>query len=256
MPDIDVKVSGMAVAIGMPIYGGIPSGTAMSLFRTTTKCVSAGIALDFINCAGSYVHISRDWIVDEFLKGDCQKLFFIDHDEAWSEDDFLRFVALSTRREVVVAAYPAKKDPPTFYLNCLPTAKSEEFGLIKIRGTGLGFSIIDRSVLERLAADAPRLTNPHTGKSMANIFRVDTIDGAYRGEDIAFFADVKNKLGIDVWMDPTVEIGHIGQHEWRGRISDYLKPIQKENTSDGTSNGAGSQARAGQAAEAHAGDGW
>lgn len=222
--ELNVNLKDMAVAIGMPIYGGIPADTAMSLFKTAQQCAEFGVKLDFINVAAPYVHISRDWIVDEFLKGNCQKLVFIDHDESWEPEDFGKLLALSTQRLVVGATYPAKRDgPPTFYIDWLPDAKVEQFGLIKVGGMGLGFTVIDRSVLERLAAKAEQMVHPHTGETMASIFRVDNIGARYRGEDIAFFADVR-ALGVDVWLDPNIEIGHIGQKQWRGRVSDALQP--------------------------------
>lgn len=222
--DLNVNLSGMAVAIGMPIYGGIPADTAMSLFKTAQQCAEFGVKLDFINVAAPYVHISRDWIVDEFLKGQCQKLVFIDHDESWEPEDFGKLLALSTVRDVVGATYPAKRDgPPTFYIDWLADAKVEEFGLIKVGGMGLGFTAIDRGVLQRLTDKAPRMKHPTEGHTMASIFRVDTVGDCYRGEDIAFYADVR-AMGVDVWLDPNIVIGHIGQKQWRGRVSDALQP--------------------------------
>ncbi len=227
---MEVAIRGMTVAIGMPVFGGIPAGTAMSLFRTINKCKDVGVVLDYINVSAPYVHISRDMVVDAFLKGPCQKLFFIDQDETWEPDAFLRLVAISTERKVVGASYPAKQDGPLqFFINWLDEAKSEPpFGLIKVGGMGLGFTIIDRSVIEQLAAKAPRKRHPSKGEVRAGIFRVDSIaltdDGILddRGEDIAFFHDVA-ALGIDVWIDPSITIGHIGQKEWRGRLLDRLQ---------------------------------
>jgi hypothetical protein len=219
---VDVNISGMKVAIGMPIYGGIPGGTALSMFRTVQKCTANGVYLQFITFAASYVQHSRDGVVDEFLRGDCQKLFFIDQDQTWEPEDFGRLLALSTRHEVVGAAYPAKKEPLTLYVNLFPETKVEEFGLIRVKGMGLGFTVIDRSVLERRAAKAERIKGPN-GRSIASIFRVDNHEGMYRGEDIAFFSDVRD-LGVDVWLDPSTDIGHIGQKEWRAHVGDALSP--------------------------------
>jgi hypothetical protein len=237
---VDINIAGMKVAIGMPIYGGIPSGTALSLFRTVQACTARGVYLNYITFATSYVHHSRDAVVHEFLAGGCQKLFFIDQDQTWAVEDFARLLALSTKFDVVGAAYPAKKDPPTFYANLFPETKVEEYGLIKVRGMGLGFTIIDRSVLERLAAKADKIHHPHFGKTLASIFRVDNINGSYRGEDIAFFADILD-LGVDVWMDPGIELGHIGQKEWRGRFADELNALAqpKEPVSEGIKDAIG-----------------
>ncbi len=233
MAEVNVNIKDMAVAIGMPIYGAVPAGTAMSLFKTVQAATAAGVRLDYITYATSYVHISRNWIADEFLRSSCQKLFFIDQDVTWEPEAFFRMLALSTKYEVVGGTYPIKKDGPiTFYLNATPGMPCNEHQLFSIDGMGLGFTVIDRAVMERLAAIAPQRRNPNIpGKSVAAIFRVDDIDGQDRGEDNAFYADVK-ALGIDVWLDPTVTLGHIGQREWRACLADGLKKQRKADASD------------------------
>ncbi len=236
-----VNIAGMRVAIGMPIYGGIPGGTAMSLFRTVQACTAGGVFVNFITFATSYVQHSRDGIVHEFLKGDCQKLFFIDQDQTWSVDDFTRLLALSTKYDVIGAVYPAKREPLTYYANLFPESKVEEYGLLKVRGMGLGFTIIDRKVLEKLTAKAFKIYHQHFGHGLASIFRVDNHEGQYRGEDIAFFSDVRD-LGFDVWLDPDIDIGHIGQKEYRGHLSEVISPAPlpdepQEKLRDGTNDG-------------------
>ena len=223
-----VQLKGTAVTIGMPIYGGIPSATAASLFRTALECQASGIRINLLNLAGPYVHISRDVIVDAFLKTDHEKLFFIDHDHSWSSEDFFRLLALSKLYPVVVGAYRFKTDEPKYMVSWLTTnPKSEAFGLIKVRGAGLGFAVIDRSVLQQLSDKAPLVRNEGDGPSRRRIFRVDTVDETGdgilkdRSEDIAFFDDVR-ALGVDVWLDPSLNIGHIGQTEYGGRLIDHL----------------------------------
>jgi hypothetical protein len=38
------------------------------------------------------------------------------------------------------------------------------------------------------------------------------------------FEDIR-ALGFKVWLDPTIELGHVGSKEWRGAVAEL-----KENT--------------------------
>jgi hypothetical protein len=168
------------------------------------------------------VNVGRDAVLDEFLKGENDKLFWIDSDMVWSPDDFLRLLALSTKFDCVGATYPAKVEgPPTFYVN--RQDGFGEYGLMKVGGLGLGFTIVSRDVCQRLADRAPKYTDQISGVERAQVFRVDIADGNLRTEDMAFFADITD-LGVDVWLDPSIELGHIGEREWRGSVMDALKP--------------------------------
>ena len=61
------------------------------------------------------------------------------------------------------------------------------------------------------------------------------VSGERTGEDVFFFNDVR-AAGFDVWLDPSIELGHVGEHEWRGRFADTItKP--KETVSDGNEIG-------------------
>jgi hypothetical protein len=38
---------------------------------------------------------------------------------------------------------------------------------------------------------------------------------------MAFFADVR-ELGYDVWLDPTINVGHVGSHVFRANAAKSL----------------------------------
>ena len=220
-----ISLEGISVTIGMPLYigGGIPPQTAISLTKTVARLTAMGIPVDVVMELG-LVEIARDMALDDFLQGASQKLFWIDADMVWEPDDFLRMLALSTRVDVVCAAYPAKVDgpKPTFYANIESGSKIGEYGLIDINGIGLGFTVVDRGVCQALADNAPKVLDQMTGRSLASVFRIDIVDGRRRTEDMAFFADIR-ALGYKVWLDPHLSLGHIGNKEWRGVFLDTLE---------------------------------
>lgn len=221
---MDIDLSEVAVTIGMPVYGSIPTRTAASLFATATACALNGVRCDFVMEKG-LVEMARDALFDDFLRGDTDHLFWIDSDQTWEPGDFLRLLALSTVRDVVCATYPAKTDRLTYNIDMPREVMRDELGLIEVNGLGLGFSVMSRRVCEEVAASAPRVTDTLNGREMASVFRVDTVNGKRRSEDMAFFADIR-ALGHKVWLDPSIDLGHVGEKVWTGRVMDAF--TQKE----------------------------
>jgi hypothetical protein len=56
---------------------------------------------------------------------------------------------------------------------------------------------------------------------MADVFRLDTFKGYFRGEDMAFFADIREQE-FAVWVDPTICVQHIGEKAYAENIVKYL----------------------------------
>jgi hypothetical protein len=225
-----VVLGDTSVCIGIPISGGMPPRSVMSLVKTVELMMRMGIRFDIVMEAGGSVQWARDGVLDQFLKGDKDKLFWIDSDIVWAPESFIRLLALSTKVDVVTAAYPAKVESATttFYANFIPGVKNDgPCGLMEVHGLGLGFAVVDRKVMEVLAANAPRVKEQISGREMASVFRMDIVDGNRRGEDIAFFADVRD-LGHKVWLDPHTSLGHIGNHEWKGSVLEALTKVKPE----------------------------
>ena len=223
-----VQLSGMKVAIGMPLYGRIPARTALMLAMTGHLCGKMGIQFEPIIEVGGIVDVTRDGVIDAFLKSDNEKLFWIDSDIVWSTDHFSKFLALSTKVDIVGATYPYKKDlPQTVYcVNVDEGVSNNELGLLPVKGMGLGFTLMNRNVIEAVVKGKPRFKNRLNNREMAKVFRVDILDGDLRTEDMAFFHDLAD-LGFQVWLDPTIDLGHIGEKEWQGNFSSTL--VRKDN---------------------------
>lgn len=222
-----ILLGNVSVAIGMPIGKPIPPGTLVSIFATAYTMGQMNIRCDLLAQICGIVTIGRDTVLDEFLKTGADKLFWIDSDMVWSPEAFLRMLALSTKYDVVTAAYPARgADEGNLFYVTSDSAEPvvNEYGLRKVNSLGLGFSIIGRKPLELLAAKAPRVFDGMARKEMAEVFRIDkTPEGYRRTEDVAFFSDLR-EAGFTVWCDPSIELGHVGEKEWRGRFADALEP--------------------------------
>ena len=167
---------------------------------------------------------ARDQLVDQFLSSDCTHMFWLDDDMVWAPDSFVRLLALATQVDVVAAAYPARKDPVTYFAkteNGKTDLEASELGLIEIEGIGLGFCCMARAAVEAVVENKRVVYDQIAQQSIRTVFRTDEFEGNFRGEDMAFFADIR-EAGFKVWCDPSIELGHLGTKEYRGRLLDVL----------------------------------
>jgi hypothetical protein len=232
---MQLDIAGVSVMLAMPTHRDIPAGTVASLLATQERLHLRNIPYEVqLQVGNSLVTHARSKIANEFLKSDKSMLFWVDSDIEWKAPDFLRLCALATKMDVVGAAYPAKKDPIVFFLD--PSSggeiESNEYGCLKIGGWGMGFTVCTRRVIEALSERSPKLKFNGSDEPIAHIFRCDEHDGYARGEDMAFFADIK-ELGFEAFLDPSVTLGHIGSKTYTASIADMLRPIGE--TSHGTS---------------------
>lgn len=218
-------MAGVSVMLAMPTHRDIPARTVQSLLETQHALASANIVSDIeMQVGGSIVHHARTKAAWHFLQSKCSHLFWVDSDMVWAAKDFMRLLALGTKLDCVFAAYPCRAEPIRFFaaIEECKTYEANEFGCLPVRGAGLGFCCVQRRVIEALAEAAPKLRYPDVDDGpVPRLFRCDDHDGYARGEDIAFFDDVK-AAGFQVWLDPSVELGHIGVKEYRAKFSDHL----------------------------------
>lgn len=216
--------------IAMPVNRDLPWQTALSLVETVNNLGWSRIphSLQFLT-QGSQIDHDRSALAHEFLKTDCDRIFWIDSDMSFKADAFKRILALSTVMPIVGASYPAKQDGRTEFLVALNSLEMEsnEYGCVPVDGFGLGFCCIQREVIEKCAEVSQEFLD--NGKPLKMIFRtgIDPGDGLYRSEDMHFFKLCRS-LGYKVWIDPTVELGHIGCKEHRGKMIDALTPKEVE----------------------------
>lgn len=216
-------LDGLSVMLAIPVNRDFPWQTTQSLVETVIALKDQGIPFDVQLVVGSsIIEVARSKVADAFLKSKMNRLLMLDSDQSWKAKDVIRMLAFSTKMDVVTGSYPAKRDPPTFLLSPEDGAvESNEWGCIPIKGIGLGFAVVTRQVLEQLAESAPRVVFSDSPDVVPHIFRCDIVDGVFRGEDMAFFEDVR-ELGYTVWLDPSLELGHIGAKEYKGAIRDAL----------------------------------
>lgn len=223
---VHLSIEGIRPMLCMPTHRDLHALTVRSLLATQEALWQRQIPFHMeVGVGSSLVHHARSKLAWQFLQSNCNRLFWVDSDITWEAADFLRLLALSTKMPVVSAAYPVKRDPPEFLLSAVALdtdIPANEYGCVPVSGVGLGFTCIDRKVVEIIAEKSPKAIFPDVPDGpIPHLFRCDMAGDRARGEDMAWFADCR-EAGFDVWLDPNVELGHIGQKVFRASLKKYL----------------------------------
>jgi len=180
--------------------------TVTSLISNMIAIAQTGLMANVLFQVGGYVDVNRNKIVEEALKQGTTHLMFIDADMIFPETGILQLLA--REKAVIGANYNVRLDP-TSPDRTGPTVKMfDDAGKpISVRTQDLpkepfkcyavatGFMMIQADVFKQLAFpyfDAYQEAN-----------------GTHHTEDVDFCRKV-NEAGLEVWCDPTIQMGHIG----------------------------------------------
>ena len=189
----------MKICMGIPCMGTVRVETLLSIIGIL-NATPHDFYVDYRT--GCYIEQNRTELIKTAIKEGCEKLFFIDADMTVEPDVVNKLLALN--KPVVGAAYNGRKLP--LYSN------------VKIADD-------NGVVIDVDAKDIPKVPfqcfGVPTGCMLLDIATVQKIpqpwfdltyfdDGSLNlGEDI-YFCKKLGEAGIEVWCDPTVQIGHIG----------------------------------------------
>jgi hypothetical protein len=213
----------MSLMIALPCHGGIVSEkTTMSLFNLGKLLARNNIPHGLLTQANSsLITIGRSKIANFFINNtDHEYLFFLDSDIGFNPEDVLKL--MSHQVDIVSGAYPMKTIPIRYCIN-IQQPEERRGDLIKIEGNGMGFVLVHRNVLLKMAQNFPELkyippTNdsnvtptPEELNNSYHYFMEQKVDNAFMSEDNSFFYRAR-MLGYDVWLDTSIKLQHIGSH--------------------------------------------
>ncbi len=217
--------------IATPVMGSPDPEYVHSILQTQLALFAAGIEMDWTLLVGEcHVDDARNFLVREFLEGDCTDLLFIDADEGWSAVELVRLASYDC--DVVAGVLPRKSDTDEGYPVRLPqgSIQTDSRGLIEVEGVGTGFMRIRRNVLEQMYGAEPRKHRDKADEPRKHqipiIFERDYVDNLRLSGDYAFCRKWK-KLGGKIFIDPDMGFAHVGTKVWTGHLGHYL--CQKEN---------------------------
>src|SRR5262245_3292628 len=150
---------------------------------------------------GAYIQLNRAILVASAREHRCTHVFYMDHDMDFPGDTVDRLLAHDL--DVVGGKYNQRSDPPrpTVYLagpdgqrvpeDQLPTE------LFRCESIGCGCMLVRLSVFDKI--DSPWF----------NLLIEDNVN-LIQTEDVWFCNQVR-KAGLEVWCDPTIPVGHLGE---------------------------------------------
>ena len=222
--------------LGLPTYDfKVTAKLAISLADFCVQATKYGVDIQICNISGcSVVSRVRNLIAKDFLDSDCTDLMFIDSDINFNASDIFRLMAWNIDpKKGIVAGIPVARKKGKTYISTLDTDEEENIfmnhmGLVKAKRVATAFMLIRREVFEKLYEAHPEWRyhdEKKIGDEMIAFFDFALKDGNYIGEDF-LFCDRARELGFEVWIDPTIKLGHMGMEEFAGAFGeDYLYPL-------------------------------
>lgn len=193
------------LTIGMCTGGTVRAETVRSLLSNMIQLAQNNLAANLLFQIGGYVDVNRNQIVEEALKVGTTHLMFIDNDMIFPDYGVAKL--LQNNKDIVGGNYNSRLSPTSKEISGPVTKMSvdgvpvtmlkQDFPteLFKCYAVGTGFMMINTKVFEKM--DKPYFN------------AVIDKQNKHTTEDIEFCRKA-GELGFEVWCDPTLEIGHIG----------------------------------------------
>jgi hypothetical protein len=183
---------GPKILVGMPSLGTVRVETMTSLYYMLSSTKAQYIIYTPVSC---YLHESRNDVFRHALKLDAEYVLFVDSDMVFPEDALNKLIARD--KEIIGVNYNYRAYPIraiTVLDKDVPDSLTDPF---PVRVAGTGFLLIKTKILKLLPEPWFHFNPSHS-------------DGTpLTGED-PWFCNVARAHGINVWVDPTIKMGHIG----------------------------------------------
>lgn len=216
-------LAGRKLFLAIPAYDHkISLKSAISIARLAQIVGEHGIQIAIGSiCGCSVVSKARNLLVDEFLDSECTDLLFLDSDINFEPEDVLRLLAWTTNYGVA-AGVPRTRKPKGAYIVTMDHGPQNELvaddmGCVKTKRVATAFMMVQRKVFETLRDAHPewQYYDDNSGKKLHAFFDFLVTPEGYVGEDF-LFCDRVHAHGFEVWVDPTIKLGHMGVIEYHG----------------------------------------
>lgn len=229
------NLAGRKLFVALPAYDfKVSLKLAISLARLAQLAPQHGVSVQIGSiCGCSVVSRARNLLVKDFLDSECTDLLFIDSDINFLADDVFRLLAwASDTKKGVVAGVPRIRDSRAVYIMDLDYDENNQLtmngmGLVRAQRVATAFMLVRREVFEVLNAAHPEWTyfDSRSNRTLSAIFDFKVTPEGYMGEDF-LFCDRVREHGFEVWVDPTIKLGHMGVQEYQGDFGkDILYPM-------------------------------
>ena len=224
-------LAGKSLFIALPSYDfKVSLKLAISLARFAQAAPKHGIDIQIGSiCGCSVVSRARNLLAQDMIDSKCDFLIFIDSDINFEPEDILRLMAWATEpKKGIVAGVPRTRSSTKTYIANL---EQDEDGSVTMNGMGLvraervatAFMMVRREVFVSMEAAHPewRYYDARSDRMLTCMFDFKLSEEGYIGEDY-LFCDRARELGFEVWVDPTITLGHMGVQEYVGNYGDDI----------------------------------
>jgi len=208
----------LSILIATPCYAGqLTLAYFNSCLSLQEEFLAKGIDHSWLTTGNeSLITRARNTSVATFMKTDFEFLLFIDADIEFSPEDVAKLWNL--QEKVSCGAYSMKRmdKPVSAWKDGKLVILGELSESTPVDYAGTGFLMIHRSVFEQMKEEYPELKHEegHVGECYA-FFDTEIVDGVYMSEDFNFCRLWRN-MGGEIILDPSIKLGHHGQHCYRG----------------------------------------
>lgn len=211
------------VMLAVPTYSGdVMAECVTGLFGALHELLKIGVTSDFLIESGNcHVDDTRNSVVREFLKSDCEDLIFIDADVGFKASDVARLVSYD--RDIVGGVYPKKEDELSFPVLAEGELWADEDGLVEVLGLPTGFLRIRRKVLEVLRDGAVSFIGQNGEPEPYHVIFERRIEAGKRWSGDYAFCRKARDAGFKLYADPEMSFSHTGNKSWRGALGDYWR---------------------------------
>ncbi len=222
------------IVIGTLSYDGkMHCKHAFGLLQAGFAIAKAGYELSFVLREGdSMVARGRNVLLAKFLEDPKNTdLVLVDTDLDFTPDDFMRLVEARTSDgklcDVVAGCYPYKDDSGQFPLRWSVDGLLEDNGLWEVQAVTPGFLKLSRNCLDKMTHNLPHLayTDNALGDGRLSWMLFDNAcrqNGVY--DEGYIFCEYWKQLGGKVYIDPQINISHIGVKAYNhGTVINWLE---------------------------------
>lgn len=227
-----------SIVIATPSHSGkFDYRYVTSLLQTFPLLSKNGYSVRWIPVPNMVIEQARNLICCKFLAIGAQKIVFIDDDIIWNPNDLLKI--LSYPEYVVGGVYPKKQNTLNFSTSLTSKEQKDknknENGLIETDQIPFGFLKIERQTLTTMAMKLEMKSFPYPNldenesKYMFPFFQTDfTEDNGFISEDV-FFCKKWIECKGQVWIDPTIQLGHIGNNVYQSDFENFINSFTEKN---------------------------
>lgn len=209
--------------LAAPSYDGtITVWHASSLSETCKLGLAQGINVFCIYMSyDALVQRARNDIVKLALETNVDELVFVDCDIDWKPEDFIKLV--NHDADIVGAVYPKKYDEESYPVKLLDEYKVNENNLVEVDGLPMGFTKIKRKALELIWDNSKEYREPHKEHPIRMVFDININEEGYLVSEDISFCDKWKSLGGKLYLDPTIDLAHVGTKRWIGNFSNWIE---------------------------------